>query len=93
MQRRALKNCATDAFNANANVGGETMTHILLRQDATKIEVLEEFLHGTQLKAGIIGRLGLEGAEVQVKQFMINHAQLLGISSEDVQVLKQLLGE
>jgi hypothetical protein len=37
-----------DYMRANANVGGEKLTHILLRQDPRKAEVLEEFLHGTQ---------------------------------------------
>ena len=67
-------------MRAIANVGGPNMTDILLRPNATKIEVLEEFLHGTQYKAGIIDRLGLQGSEIQVKEFMLNHQRLLGIS-------------
>src|SRR5207302_6678275 len=35
-----------DWMKANANVGGGRLTLILLREDARKIEVLEEFLHG-----------------------------------------------
>jgi hypothetical protein len=50
------------------------------------------FLHGTQLKQGIIERLGIKGAESHVKDFMIRHAKLLGISSKDVDVLKDMLG-
>src|SRR5207245_2840129 len=33
-----------DYMRANANVGGPNMTDILLRQNPTKVEVLEEFL-------------------------------------------------
>jgi len=81
-----------DAMRANANVGGDKLTHILLREDPRKIEVLEEFLHGTQQRAGIIDRLGADGAEVHVKEFMIRHQRLLGLSPEDVKVLQQMIG-
>jgi hypothetical protein len=81
-----------DYMGANANVGGPNMTDILLRPNPTKIEVMEEFLHGTQFKAGIIDRLGLSGAEVQVKEFMLNHQRLLRLSEQDAAVLRQLLG-
>ena len=81
-----------DFMKANANVGGEAMTDILLRPNPTKIEVMEEFLHGTQFKTGMIDRLGMQGAEVQVKEFMLAHQRLLGISEQDAAVLRQLLG-
>ena len=68
------------------------MTDILLRPNPTKIEVMEEFLHGTQFKTGMIDRLGMQGAEVQVKEFMLAHQRLLGISEQDAAVLRQLLG-
>jgi hypothetical protein len=54
--------------------------------------VLEEFLHGTQQRIGLIERLGVDGAEQHVKQFMIRHQQLLSLSSDDVAVLKTMLG-
>ncbi len=79
-------------MRANANVGGSELRSILLRPNATKIEVLEEFLHGTQHRLGIIDRLGMAGAEVHVKEFMIGHQRLLGLSPEDVKILQQLLG-
>jgi large repetitive protein len=81
-----------DYMRANANVGGENATHILLRTDPKKIEVLEEFLHGTQQRLGIIDRLGVPGAEVHVKEFMLNHQGLLGITAEDAAILEQMLG-
>jgi len=79
-------------MGVNANVGGELMTHILLREDPRKIEVLEEFLHGTQFKCGILDVLEWIEAEAHVKNFMIRHRRLLGISDGDVVVLKGLLG-
>jgi len=82
-----------NAIGAEANVGGETMTHILLRPNPSKAAVLEEFLHGTQHRLGIIRRLGHSGmgsAETHVKDFMIRHRRLLGLGDEDVARLIQL---
>jgi RHS repeat-associated protein len=82
-----------DWIGAEANVGGENMTHILLRPNPSKAAVLEEFLHGTQQRLGIIDRLGHTGmgsAETQVKDFMIRHRKLLGLGDEDVEILKKL---
>src|SRR5207244_2322485 len=79
-------------MEAWANVGGEHMEHMLLREDARRIEVVEEFLHGTQLRLGIIDRLGVRGSEMHVKSFMIRHARLLGVAPEDVAVLHAMLG-
>jgi large repetitive protein len=81
-----------DYMEANANVGGPSMRDILLRQNPTKVEVLEEFLHGTQNRLGIIDELGVQGAETHVKQFMLRHQRLLGICQEDASILQQMLG-
>jgi hypothetical protein len=80
-----------DSKAGNANVGGATLEHILLREDARTIEVWEEFLHGTQYRCGVIDRLGFDGAEVHVKEFMIRHQRLMRLSAEDVEVLGRLL--
>jgi hypothetical protein len=80
-----------DSFQAEANVGGAMMEHILLRSAPSKAGVLEEFLHGTQHRLGIIDRLGVQGAEVHVKDFMIRHQRLLGLSAADAQRLRVLL--
>jgi hypothetical protein len=82
-----------DYMGANANVGGPNLADILLRPNPAKIEVLEEFLHGTQFRIGIIDRLGIQGSEIHVKEFMLNHNRLLGISEHDMGVLCQLLGK
>ena len=79
-----------DYIGAEANVGGEDLMHILLREAPSKAALLEEFLHGTQQKLGIIERLGISGAERHVKDFMIRHRQLLGLSDEDVRILEIL---
>ena len=79
-----------DWIGAEANVGGETMTHILLRPNPSKAAVLEEFLHGTQHRLGVIARLGVNGAERHVKDFMIRHARMLGLGPEDVRRLAEL---
>lgn len=82
-----------DYFGAEASVGGADNTHILLRQHPSKAALLEEFLHGTQSKLGITDRLGTSGmgsAETHVKDFMIRHKKMLGLSDEDVQILQIL---
>ncbi len=80
-----------DFIGAEANVGGETMSHILLRPNPGKAAVLEEFLHGTQYRLGIVDRLGVNGAETHVKDFMIRHRRLLGLGDGDVNILRQLM--
>lgn len=80
------------AMRANANAGGPTLTHLVLRVDARKVEVLEEFLHGTQFRCGLLGRMNLIEAEIHVKRFMMRHCKLLGISPEDFDVIRRMLG-
>ena len=41
-------------FGANASVNTININHIIVKPDVRKIEILEEFLHGTQQKLGII---------------------------------------
>ena len=55
--------------------------------DVRKIEILEEFLHGIQQKLGIIERLGNYGSEIHVKDFMIKHQKILGLSNNDIKAL------
>jgi hypothetical protein len=80
-------------MDAHANVGGEELTHIILKEDPRKIEVLEEFLHGTQKRIGLVDELGVRGAEAHVKRFMVRHRRLLGLADADVEVLQAMLGE
>ena len=79
-----------DYMGAEANVGGPNMTHILVSANPGKVAVLEEFLHGTQMKLGVIARLGSAAAEAHVKDFMIRHRSLLRLSDQDVDALKGL---
>jgi hypothetical protein len=84
-----------DFISANAASGGEGSTSITLREEPRAIEVWEEFLHGTQVKCGInVGtsdRAETIRAEIHVKEFMIAHRRLIGITAADVEVLKALL--
>ena len=68
----------------------DSLNHILLRENPTKSVVLEEFLHGTQYRLGIVDKLSLEGAEVHVKDFMIRHQRLLGLNPREIEVLQLL---
>ncbi len=79
-----------DYMGAEANVGGENMSHILLRNEPSKGALLEEYLHGTQHKLGIIEKSGQQAAEVHVKDFMVRHQKMLGLGEQDVEILKTL---
>lgn len=83
-----------------ANVGGENLTHILVRKNPSKAALLEEFLHGTQAKVGVLERFSAKHggdasaaaleAEAHIKQFMIRHKDLLKLHPVDVNILEQL---
>lgn len=79
-----------DYMGAEANVGGVGNTDILLRSHPSKAGLLEEFLHGTQFKLGMIDKYGQQACEVKIKDFMIRHAKLLGLGPEDVAILQKL---
>ncbi|HEY2567144.1 MAG TPA: hypothetical protein VGH95_05520, partial [Candidatus Aquirickettsiella sp.] len=79
------------SMGAEGSTNTLTPNHILIREDASKSTLLEEFLHGTQNKLGIVDRLTPQGAEVHVKDFMIRHAKLLGLDNPtDLRLLQQL---
>ena len=66
---------------------------ILVRPDPSKAALLEEFLHGTQQRLGIIDDIGRAASETHVKDFMIRHKDMLDLSAEDVrrlQILKDM---
>ena len=96
-QKRAITFAdeGSDAFrflefrNAEAAAFGEQ--DIILRLNPSKAAVLEEFLHGTQQRLGLIDRIGRSAAERHVKDFMIRHRKLLGISPEDTVLLQKLM--
>ena len=77
-----------DYFGANASVDTGDVNHIIVRPDVLKIEILEEFLHGTQQKLGIIEKLGNFDSEIHIKNFMIRHQKMLKLSSGDIEALK-----
>ena len=82
-----------DYFGSEASVGGINNSSIILRENPSKAAVLEEFLHGTQSRLGIVDRLGTSGlgsAETHVKDFMIRHQRMLGLGDADVNLLKTL---
>lgn len=79
--------------SVNATASGVRNGSIVLRENPSKAAILEEFLHGTQARLGVIDRLGASGlgsAETHVKDFMMRHQSMLGLSKEDVAILKIL---
>ena len=59
---------------------------LLLRPDARKVEVLEEYLHNVQKDIGLTEKLSsgpIGGLEMHVKDFMLRHKKMLGINDAD----------
>ena len=81
--------------NANASAGyspnnlnPNNKDGILIRPGAKKIEIMEEFLHGTQANIGMDTSTGnIRNLEIHVKDFMIRHKDLLGLSDKDIEAL------
>lgn len=68
-------------------------THeIVLPPDPAKIQVFEEYLHSVQRKLGLLDNpeIPREIAEIHVKDFMIRHANMLGLNEYDTRVLQWL---
>ena len=61
---------------------------LLLRPDARKVEVLEEYLHNVQKDIGLMDKMTPAQLEFHVKEFMLRHQKMLGISDADAQWLK-----
>ena len=77
----------------NAEAAAFGAEDILLRTNPSKAAILEEFLHGTQQKLGIVDDIGRAASESHVKDFMIRHQRMLGLNTEDVrrlQILKDM---
>ena len=81
--------------NANASAGyspnnsnPNNKDGILIRPGAKKIEIMEEFLHGTQANIGMDTSTGnIRNLEIHVKDFMIRHKDMLGLSDKDIEAL------
>jgi hypothetical protein len=80
------------------NAAIDALGNMLLRKDARKIEVLEEFLHLKQEKIAALNARFRVAVwenypvyELAVKNFMIRHAKILGISKNDVQILRKMM--
>ncbi len=68
-----------NAMGTEASLGGPGHLNILLRPNPSRAAAMEEFLHGSQDRLGIINRLGLQGAECHVTTFVTRHRSLLGL--------------
>jgi hypothetical protein len=84
----------TDRYLQAVGANGSAMItadglEISLRTDPRKIEVFEEFLHGTQQRLGMQNKMTISQLEYHVKDFMIRHRRLLGISDEDVEWIRR----
>ncbi len=81
-----------DRIGSDASINSAVPKHIIIKPEATKSALLEEFLHGTQNQLGLVNKYGDHQAlEVHVKDFMLRHVQLLGLNNtHDIRLLEQL---
>lgn len=79
-------------YNIDASINTGVPKHILIKEGAPKSALLEEYLHGTQLKLGLLEKYGSrEALEVHIKDFMIKHSKILGLDNpHDIKLLQQL---
>ena len=76
------------AGNYEKDPNPNNLNAITVRSDAKKIEILEEFLHGTQAKLDMTGSTeNTINLEIHVKDFMIRHKDMLGLSDKDIKAL------
>jgi hypothetical protein len=79
---------------SRANAMLDATNTILLQQDARLIEAWEEYLHGTQKLLGMLDNIdpvSIAKAEIGVKEFMIRHQGMLGITDADAALLKEMM--
>jgi hypothetical protein len=85
--------------NADDLAGGEFNTDILLRENPSRLTVVEEFLHGTQVKHAKGNKIPLKPSfdvnrtyeikvERHVRDFMYRHRQMIGFDEIEIKVLK-----
>ena len=74
-----------------ANAATFLENDLLLRPDARKIEVVEEYLHNVQRQIGLTEKMTPWQMEIHVKEFMLRHKKMLGISDADAQWLRNWL--
>lgn len=88
---RHLNSMEAEASVFNTDVAEQDI--ILLRPEPNKIAVLEEFLHGTQRIIDALKDKERVILELHVKDFMIRHRKILGLSDNDVEMLEVLKGK
>lgn len=81
-----------ETVKADAKVMYPKCKEIVVKQGGSKVSLLEEFLHGTQEKIGLLGNpeIPFQFTEIHVKDFMIRHGRLLGLSENDLILLREL---
>lgn len=76
-----------------ANAATFLQKDLLLRHDPRLIEVLEEYLHNVQRKIGLTDVSTPWELEIHVKEFMLRHQTLLGISQADAEWIADWLDD
>lgn len=84
-----------EVARANAKVIYPDCADIIVRKGAPRMSLLEEFLHGTQQRIGLLEKWESENIprqipEIHVKDFMLRHARMLGLDENDQMILQAL---
>ncbi len=66
-----------------ANAATFLQGDLLLRPDPRKVEIIEEYLHNVQRRVGLVSKMSPRELEIHVKEFMVRHRKMLGISDAD----------
>jgi len=81
-----------NSIGAEASISSGHPRHIIIREGATKSCLLEEYLHETQVKLGLLEKYGsYQELEIHVKDFMLRHVKMLGLDNpNDISLLQKL---
>lgn len=81
-----------ETVGANAKVIYPWCDEIMVKSNAPRVALLEEFLHGTQQKIGLldIPEMPRHLPEIHVKDFMLRHSKMLGLTENEITLLEEL---
>jgi len=81
-----------ETVGANAKVIYPWCDEIMVKSNAPRVALLEEFLHGTQQKIGLldIPEMPRHLPEIHVKDFMLRHSKMLDLTENEITLLEEL---
>lgn len=81
-----------ETVGANAKVIYPWCDEIMVKSNAPRVALLEEFLHGTQQRIGLldIPEMPRHLPEIHVKDFMLRHSKMLDLTENEITLLEEL---